>query len=253
MDIRFACTQCGKCCHDLRLPLSVDEALVWAGRGHRVDLLGEALPASVEIDRQDALGRYRADRSFGARSGSLPIRVHVTLVARHVGPCPHLRPNMLCGNYELRPRVCRIYPAEIVPDIALSPASKMCPPEAWAASQPVFVRGGEVESDETQTLIEQHRAATLGDVDVKARACTILGMNVAALANEGYAVCSPRPTDFVAALECARSARHETDCSGEWALASNRSSTLQMIEDGGGVAEARSAGDDYLAFFGDEF
>jgi hypothetical protein len=45
LDIHFDCTQCGRCCHNLKLPLSVDEAKRWAKNGHEVQLLIEATPA----------------------------------------------------------------------------------------------------------------------------------------------------------------------------------------------------------------
>jgi hypothetical protein len=44
MDIDFDCTMCGKCCHDLRLPLTVTEAIAWLERGNDVQILCEALP-----------------------------------------------------------------------------------------------------------------------------------------------------------------------------------------------------------------
>jgi len=250
LEIRFDCVQCGKCCHDLRLPLSVEEALVWARRGHQVDVLSEASPAAIAVDATDVRGHYRRARSFDAICGSLPLRVHVTLVAKHSGPCPHLRPDMLCGNYELRPRACRIYPAEIIPDIEVSPGAKVCPPEAWGDAQPVLMLGRTVASADMRRLIEEHRAATLSDVDAKAAACRYLGIDVAALANEGYAVRSPRPADFVAAFEAAL--RIQDDVRPlPWTLASNRRETLDMIEDAGGASEGRPDGGNYIGFFAD--
>jgi Fe-S-cluster containining protein len=128
--MRFECMQCGRCCHDLKLPLSVCEALAWASDGHQVDLLCDAMPATP-VDPEDVAGRFRDERSFDGTSGDLPVRVHVVLAASHAGPCPYLRSDMRCGNYENRPRVCQIYPAEVAPRVALNAAFKACPPEAW--------------------------------------------------------------------------------------------------------------------------
>ena len=251
MDIRFDCTQCGKCCHDLRLPLSVDEAIVWAGRGHAVQLLCDAQPILSETPPDEMVARYRYERSFPARSGDLAVRVNVILVATHAGPCPHLRPDMLCGNYEERPRVCRIYPAEIVPEVALDPNNKGCPPEAWADEQPVYLRGGAVVQDETRRLIEEHRAVTHDDVPVKAAACALLGISRAALQNEGYAVHAPSPATLVAALQAARLAQTDADPAPAWSIATNRQPTMQMLRDADAEPSLCNAGADYLGFFPD--
>ncbi|WP_338000302.1 hypothetical protein [Burkholderia gladioli] len=44
MTVHFSCTMCGRCCHDLRLPLSIDEALAWLARGGEVQLFCDAIP-----------------------------------------------------------------------------------------------------------------------------------------------------------------------------------------------------------------
>ena len=252
MEIKFDCTQCGKCCHDLRLPLSVDEAIVWAGRGHPVQLLCDAQPILSEAVPEEVVARYRHERSFAARSGTLGVRVNVILVATHSGPCPHLRPDMLCGIYEQRPRICRIYPAEIVPQAALAPENKACPPEAWGDQQPPFMRDGVVLADETRRLIEEHRAVTRSDVPIKAIACALLGISRAALQNEGYAVHSPLPAALVAALHAARSAQAGTSPTSTWSIATNRQSTMQMLLDADAEASLCNAGADYLGFFPDQ-
>ena len=111
MDLHFDCTQCGRCCHDLRLTLSVDEARAWAGRGHQVDLLAEGWPWPDDgDDPEDGMAQWRKATSFPVLVGDVPFRINLRLVARHDGPCPHLLPDMRCGNYEARPRICRIYP-----------------------------------------------------------------------------------------------------------------------------------------------
>ena len=117
MDIDFECTMCGKCCHDLRLPLTVTEAVAWLERGNNVQILCEALPWPEEPPAENRLATHKRRRSFASMSGSLPTRVLVTLAAVYAGPCPNLRPDMRCAIYEQRPLVCRIYPAEINPFI----------------------------------------------------------------------------------------------------------------------------------------
>ncbi len=251
MDVRFDCTQCGKCCHDLRLPLSVEEALLWAGRGHQVDLLCDALPMLSATPPAGLAERYRFDRSFPAISGTLDIMVNVILVASHRGPCPHLKPDMLCGNYEARPRVCRIYPAEIVPHIALSPDAKACPSEAWNDDQPIFLQNGTVVSDETRRLIEAHREATLVDVPIKAAAASLLGDTKAALGNEGYSVYSPPPQTLVDILGRARMIGNGEVPNREWTIMTNRSDTLAMLSDAGAASQLTTSSDAYIGFFND--
>jgi hypothetical protein len=86
-------------------------------------------------------------------SGTIPIRVSVILAAGFEGACPHLRPDMRCGNYDARPRVCRIYPAEISPNVALAPANKACPPETWSDDQPILMREGAPADRDLASLI----------------------------------------------------------------------------------------------------
>lgn len=252
MDIRFDCTRCGKCCHDLRLPLSVDEAISWAGRGHQVQFLCDSLLALATGPFENSLHRYRAERSFTARSGALPVRINVILVAAFSGACPHLRADMRCGDYERRPRVCRIYPAEIVPDIAIEPRGKACPPEAWGDEQPLLMRGGALVSDETRRLIEEHRAVMLTDIPAKAMACDLLGVRRAALAGEGYTVHSPSPEATVATLLAAKAATLAANAEQPWSIVTNRQQTLRMLREAEADGGSCRRGDDYLGFFADE-
>jgi Fe-S-cluster containining protein len=251
VDIHFDCTQCGRCCHNLKLPLSVDEAIRWAGNGHPVQILVEAAPA-FEEPAAGSPERFRFDRSFPAMSGTIPIRVGVILAASFEGACPHLGPDMLCGDYEARPRVCRIYPAEVSPNIELAPAAKACPPEAWSDDHPVLLRGGIATDPALASLIEGHRAATLADVDAKARVCDALGINATAFLNEGYAVHSPEPALLVESLAMTRLDGTSIDDGAQWRFATNRGATLAMLD----LVEARAAktasGADYIGFFDDD-
>lgn len=250
MDVRFDCTQCGKCCHDLKLPLSVDEAIAWAGQGHTVRLLIDARPDEGAPSSDAAEVRYRYERAFSGTSGAVPVRINVMLVAFHDGPCPHLTAEMLCGNYEARPRVCRIYPAEAVPGIPILPERKLCPPEAWGADQPLFEVGGRVVSDETRRLIDEQRAVMLDDIPAKAWVSALLGIDTAAFGNEGLSVHSPAPAQLAAALAEARS-KSEPAPPRDWTLATNRGVTRAMLDDAGARAMRTHSGDAFIGFFED--
>ncbi len=93
-------------------------------------------------------------------SAALPVRVLATIVASFDGPCPNLGPEFRCGIYEERPRVCRIYPAEVNPFIELTPANKACPPEAWHGDKPVFMAQGKLVDAKTADIIDQSRETT---------------------------------------------------------------------------------------------
>lgn len=252
MNLHFNCTQCGKCCHDLKLPLSVEEAIGWAGRGHPVQFLCDAQLPLAEGEVETATRRYRAERAFPARSGGPSVRVGVVLVAAFSDACPHLRSDGLCGDYERRPRTCRIYPAEVVPEIQLRPEAKACPSEAWTDDQPLLMERGALVSPQTRRLIAEHRAAILQDAPVKAAACALLGFGRAAVAGEGYAVHSPSPEAAVAALTAAR---HAADAGGperRWSLATNRRETLRRLVEAGADAGLCASGEAYAGFFADE-
>lgn len=252
MDIRFDCTRCGKCCQDLKLPLSVDEAIAWAGRGHQVQFLCDSLLTLSNGRFGNSLHQYRAERSFAARCGALQVRINVILAAAFSGPCPHLRADMTCGDYEGRPRVCRIYPAEIVPGIAIDPQAKACPPTAWSENQPVMMRDGALVAHETRRLVDDHRAIILADVPAKAVACERLGIDRAALAGEGYAAHSPSPEATVAALLAAKRATPSAEVDQHWSIVTNRQQTISMLREAEADGEVCVRGEDYLGFFADE-
>lgn len=204
MNLNFGCTQCGRCCHGLRLPLSVDESLVWLSQGNGIQVLCEAIPWPAEPPAGDFAAEYKRQRSFPAYSGSMPVRVLVTLVASFEGDCPNLTASGQCGIYEQRPAVCRIYPAEIHPYHPLVPSAKACPPEAWRAEQPVFMRADRLVDTATLALIDHARHTAELDVAMKARLCAQLDIRVAAFANEGYAVHAPEPAIASQAFELVR-------------------------------------------------
>ncbi len=253
MDIHFDCTMCGKCCHDLKLPLGVDEAIAWLRRGNDIQILCEAVPWPEEPAADNLVAQHKRRRSFPALSGDLPTRVVVILAGAFEGACPNLQADLRCGIYQDRPRVCRIYPAEINPFIQLAPEQKGCPPEAWSASHPVFIKGGRLVRAETLALVEESRAIDAADAMVKAAACALLDIDTAALANEGFVVHSRPHEQALLALEQARGQSTSDDRLQDWRFVSNRHETVATLGSVGAVGSLVSGMDTpgfaYLGFF----
>jgi len=241
MSLHFECTQCGKCCRDLKLPLTVAEALEWLRDGHDVQVLCDAAPWPVEPDPQDLKAAHRQRRSFGTMSGLLPTRVVVILAANLAGACPNLQADLRCGIYERRPLVCRIYPAEINPFVQLDPAGKACPPEAWSADRPLLQREGRLVDEGVRRSIEQSREADARSVEVKRRLCAALQLNRASLADEGLVVYSPRRAELLAELDQAVTGQHGRSVDASWSFVSSRSETIDSLSACGAVAELVSA------------
>lgn len=250
MDLTFDCTQCGRCCHDLRLTLSVEEARVWASNGHQVDLLAEGWAWTGTEDETDPAIAWRKATTFPAIVGEVPFRINLRLVARHEGPCPHLQPDMRCGNYAARPRICRIYPLEARPFEAMTPEKRLCPPEAWAPGLPVLERDGEPADAQTADILSQHRQAMIDDVPLKTKLAAALGFAEAALAGEGLATCEPSPTTLLAALEIADQSK--TAPRPNWSIITNRETTRTMLADLDCPVRLVATGYGFLSAFADE-
>lgn len=248
MPLAFSCTGCGRCCHDLRLPLSLDEALAWIERGGTVELLCDAA-ADTGHAPDDPVSAYHHHRGFAALSGTLPIRVRLQLIASFAGPCPQLGPDMACTAYAARPAACRIYPAEVIPLRAVAPAAKLCPPDAWVETAgPV-----QIEFDAaTRDAVATHRARSLVEVACLPLLAARLGVDVAALRNEGYAVHRPAADRLAEAL---RVAMHEPPPASPrpdtfWRLTTPRAATRDMIAAAGAtLAPSISDARDYLPLF----
>jgi Fe-S-cluster containining protein len=259
-SIDFECTICGKCCHDLRLPLTVAEARAWLARGADVQILCEAVPWLEEPPADNLQAAHKRRRSFAAQSGSMPARIVVILTGAFAGPCPNLQPDMRCGIYKERPLVCRIYPAEINPFIELTPANKCCPPEAWTPGLSPLMRGGKLVDASMVALIEQSRMADTRDVPIKQRLCAMLGVDAAALSNEGFVVYSPGREDLAAALERACALLDDAAVNGTvdapmsgWRFVSNRKATVDTLLSVGALGAHVTSDDampfEYLGFF----
>jgi Fe-S-cluster containining protein len=237
-NLNFSCVSCGKCCHDLRLPLTWQEAIDWLSRDGTVELLCEALPWPEEPEPSNLQAQHKRRRSFPTMSGNLPIRVVVVLTAVYTGACPNLDAQFRCSIYEIRPHVCRIYPAEINPFIALSPADKLCPPEAWVSSAPLM-RGDAIVDEEVRTHIALSRRDDEREALSKQALCALLGIDNAGLGSEGFAVHAP-PADIL--LKALRAGLQDVDQENlpPWTLVSNQASTINALTSAGASAQLTS-------------
>lgn len=234
MPQHFSCTGCGRCCHGLRLMLDVEEAVAWAARGGLVQILCHAAPDTGE--RSEAAD-YKRQRRFDARSGDLTIQVQVILVAQFEGPCPNLRPDMGCGIYDERPNVCRIYPAEIIPGRRMNPSNKLCPPEAWNDREPPFLADdGRILDRVTSEATANARAAGLLDLRTRQSLVAALGINVAALENDGFTVWTIDHAELLPVLRAAMASADDPVVENtvpEWCFASPRAETATLISSAG--------------------
>jgi Fe-S-cluster containining protein len=251
MEMHFSCTQCGRCCRDTKVPLTVAEAVKWLNRGDEVQLMCEASPWPAALDGEPRAAHFKR-RSFAVMSGSMPTRVAVTLIANIVGACPNLLSNMRCRIYQDRPLVCRIYPAEINPFIALKRENKACPPEAWAQDQPLFQRGEVLMDNVMSEDIAMSRAADVLDASLKSRLCLALNMAHTALIHEAVLVYSPTAQTLSSALAFAIAADSCQEPAAQWRFVSEQQETLQCLVKSGGIAlplhDAEAASFQYLAF-----
>jgi Fe-S-cluster containining protein len=235
MEIHFSCTQCGKCCRDTKVPLTVAEATKWLNRGDEVQLLCEASPWPQALDREPRAAHFKR-RSFAVMSGSMPTRVVVMLVANVVGACPNLLSDMRCEIYEDRPLVCRIYPAEINPFVPLKRENKACPPEAWTQDQPLLQRGEVLMDDAMSRDIEMSRATDALDVHVRRALCLALNLAHAALVHEAVLVYSPTVQTLLSALALATATDSSQDMMAPWRFVSDQQETVETLAKSGGAA-----------------
>ncbi|WP_233828854.1 YkgJ family cysteine cluster protein [Paraburkholderia sp. ZP32-5] len=252
-DFDFQCTICAKCCHDLRLPLTVSEALAWLERGNDVQILCDASPWLEEPPADNLQAAYRRRRTFATTSGTLPTRIAVILTATFAGPCPNLQPDNRCGIYDQRPLTCRIYPAEVNPFIELTPEHKACPPEAWTPGLPPLLRAGKLVDESVHATIQQSRALAESEVQAKQQLCGLLGIDHAAIWNEGFVAYSPACADLLTALRQLSNGIPTPPPSPAWHFVSNRRTTVEALSTVGASSSAAQANDtthfEYLGFF----
>jgi len=154
-----------------------------------------------------------------------------------------------------RPNTCRIYPAEIIPGLALKSDRRLCPPEAWDDRQPEYLSvDGRILDVVTDTATAAARAAGLREVGMRRALATALGIKIAALENEGFAVLSI-PSDSL--LPILRDAMQEIGDlskdtpSPDWLFVSPRPEGLALITAAGAKAMSSPNHDQvsYLALY----
>jgi len=234
----FHCTRCEKCCCGLWLPLSIAESLEWLREGLAVDVFCSAIVWAEEPGHEDRQALYKRARSFAAHSGSLPLRVQVTLATPQGNRCPHLDPQGLCGIYTRRPTVCRVYPAEPNPFLPLLPANRQCPPESWQDGGTALLRDGRIADVQLQRLAAGLSERGIVESRSLEKVCAALDIRITTLAQEGFALHSPAPQALCQALQ----ARHELPAGGEqdWRCLSARTATRRVLEDCGAVCIKRA-------------
>jgi len=199
MNTQFSCVGCGKCCNDHHVPLTLSEARDWAADGGQVIVLVEAFLGNglgLPVQQREHAER----RSCRVLSGSAEAYVAITFAAYNVGPCRNLDEDQLCRIYERRPLVCRIYPMEINPHIALNPLAKDCPPESWEQG-PQLILGGELVDKPLAELISRSRQADRDDIHPKEAICALLGIRTTALKGDGFTAYLPDMSALASAID----------------------------------------------------
>ena len=199
MNTTFSCVGCGKCCNDHHVPLTLEEARMWANDGGQVIALVEGfLGNGLGLPLQQR--EHAERRSAVVRSGESDAYVAITFAAYNAGRCRNLDEDNLCRIYERRPLVCRIYPMEINPHIPLNTAVKECPPESWEKG-PDLIVGGELVDQELAGLIHRSRQADRDEIQTKDAICALLGIRTTALKGDGFTAYLPDMTAFATTLD----------------------------------------------------
>jgi len=219
-DTRFACVGCGACCRGRFVPLTLNETHAWLRRGHSVAVLLEAFDETAWPQGAPEFD-YNTLRSAPVTCGSASLQVIAIFAANVIPQCPNLGEDDLCSIYAERPLVCRIYPMEINPFIALSPSSKDCPPESWD-------QGALLGSDrELTNQILQSRQADRDDAQRKIQLCEAMGLTVAAWKGNGLTIHMPTSEAMLVALESleARDSSQST-----WRIKAEDEDLLEALE-----------------------
>ena len=195
--IRFACNGCGICCKGRLIPLTLNETRQWLQRGHEVAVILEAFDESTwqSDPRQYA---HSAQRAVEVASGDARIRVVAVLAGNALQQCPNLGEDDRCGIYEERPLVCRIYPMEINPFIALNPENKVCPPEVWKQGEVLFT--DRIVDPVLADQVERSRQADRDDAQAKIVVCEAMGLSVASWKGNALAVYLPDRMSLLEAI-----------------------------------------------------
>jgi len=226
----FNCTACGKCCHNLKIALSVQESIDWIERSNQIQIICEAIPWLNEPNPLDEVARYKKNISVAAISGSLPIRILIYFVGFFEDACPNLQKNNQCGVYSDRPLTCRIYPAEINPFIEMNPLQKACPDEAWIASDDLL-------TPVMQSDILQYRQSAIEEIESKAHVCDDLKIDVASIANQAYVIHTPDQKKLMQSLKNCKTKR-DADIHNSWKIKTHVLESQQTLQAMGAVCQS---------------
>jgi Fe-S-cluster containining protein len=196
--VQYTCVTCGICCKNRLVPLTLVEAEQWLARGDHVAVILEAFSHAAGAERSPAY-LHNERRGVSVKAGTTDIHVIAIFTANALNRCPNLQEDNLCGIYEERPLVCRIYPMEINPFIELRAENKACPPESWESGEILCSDG--VANPPLKLLINQSRQADIEDAAAKVAICASLGMTVASWKGDGLAVYFPEPDALLAAIK----------------------------------------------------
>ncbi|RAU44121.1 MULTISPECIES: YkgJ family cysteine cluster protein [unclassified Pseudomonas] len=234
-EVRFECNGCGRCCQNHHIPLTLDEAVRWVADGGQLIILVDGFvedgPGFDSAQRAHLMRRSRA-----VHCATLQPRVMITFAAFNPGRCRYLQDDNRCGQYESRPLVCRIYPAEINPSITLNPQAKDCPEEVWVEG-PVLIHRERGVDPLLGALIERSRQADRDEIVRKVAICERLGIHVSAIRGNGYTAWLPDGQQWLQALA---DTDGQTETQVQWAFeTSNEQLAAQLA--GLGIALSASA------------
>lgn len=240
--IRFACNGCGTCCKGRLIPLTLDEARQWLKRGHEVAILLEAFDESHWSSHPQEFAHAKR-RSVEVTSGEVSIHVIAVFAGNALNGCQNLGDNNLCGIYDERPLVCRIYPAEINPFITLNPASKVCPPQVWDEGEILFT--DRIIDPVLANQIERSRNADRDDARAKIAVCEILGLNVAAWKGNAFTVYLPDREQLLDAMIFYDTLMRASKVRTDWKVRIDTPPLRQKLKDLGVVLDDQE-GTDYI-------
>lgn len=239
-SIRFSCVGCGVCCKGRLIPLTLDEAQQWLIRGHDVTVILEAFD-ELNWSRSSHEFEHAKGRSASVRCGEGRIQVIAVFAGKALEQCPNLRADNLCGIYEERPLVCRIYPMEINPFIPVRQDNKVCPPEAWESNDILCTDG--LADPALEALINQSRHADKSDASSKVAICAQLGLNVTSWKDNALAVYFPPRGKLLKAIQSVKGTPEDyPDC--EWQVRVDDPSLRERLT-ASAVALATSESVDY--------
>ncbi len=221
--------------------MTLEESRQWLRRGHDVAVILEAFDDSA-WESQPAKFAYNDRRSAVVVSDASKLKVISIFAANALTQCPNLDDQDQCGIYEKRPLVCRIYPMEISPFIALKPEQKACPPQVWESGDVIYT--DRVVDQVLADNIDQSREADKRDAQDKVAICESMGMTVAAWKDNALAVYLPDRAKMMEAIE-----RYDSGFKGPtpptWAVcAENPTLRQSLLDKGVGVADIDSG--DYI-------